>query len=151
MKKDREVDGVDDLVDILSDIKFAPSMVDMKWRWQAKRVYIDHPTYLGATTTHGQPLGVPKLAVLEFGMCFRTSFARPDRDTGVTNIGYGRWWLLQTGVTVSGVVKTAYAACKMILDHELMESFKYDGKRIFDPHHSVQALASLQKKVGKPR
>jgi hypothetical protein len=72
----------------------------------------------------------------------RCSFRRPERDTGEVGTGFGRWWLIEPGSTVSAVVKTMYAAAKMIVEHELLEAFKFDGGRPFDPHRTVQDLVS---------
>ena len=106
---------------ILKRIKFAPSCVDMGWEWDFKAI---------------QQAGGLEIE----GFLIRTTFQRPDRDSGFLGRGYGRWWHVPADVSESGVVKTAYAAARLILEHELMESFKYDGKRIFDPHHDVQDL-----------
>ena len=101
---------------ILRRVRFAPSCVDMNWKWDAQQL----------------PDGG--------GLLIRTSFQRPDRDTGLLQWGYGRWWHVPQDVTESGIVKTAFAAAKMILEHELMESFRYDGVRLFDPHHDLADL-----------
>lgn len=99
---------------ILSAITFAPSCVDMGWRWEIYEA--------------------------DNGHLIRTVFRRPDTVSGVVQEGFGRWWHLPSDVTESGVVKTAYAAMRMILEHELMEAFLYEGKKIFNPHHTVEDL-----------
>lgn len=106
--------------DILAKISFAPSCVDMGWRWEV--VTVD--TMLGGPG----------------GFLIRTTFQRPDRDTGRIERGFGRWWHLPKDANESAVVKAAYAAAKLILEHELMESFHYEGARLFDPHHDVEDL-----------
>lgn len=114
-----------DLHGILAKIRFAPSCVDMAWRWDVEEIFVR-----GLNWTDRE------LA----GFRLRTTFQRPDRDTGVIGRGFGRWWEVPLDVTESGVVKTAFAAAKMILEHELMESFRYDGVRLFDPHHDIVDL-----------
>jgi len=105
----------------LAHIEFAPSCVDMGWRWEVVAVEDVHTFALS-------------------GILIRTTFQRPDRDTGNVARGFGRWWHVPPGVTESGVVKTAYAAARMILEHELKESFRYQGARLFDPHHDIEDL-----------
>lgn len=126
--EERSVDGLAEIETILKDISFAPSCVDMDWKWEVKQVYDISP-----------PSNNPAL----IGYLIRTTFQRPDRDNGKINRGYGRYWMVGTDITLSGVVKTAYAAALMILNHECQEAFKWQDKRVFDPHNSVEALASL--------
>lgn len=116
---------LDEVKAILADVKFAPSCVDMGWEWEVIQARVDSQ-YLGKA--------------VRCGFLVRTTFQRPDRDTGVVSKGYGRWWHVPSDVTESGVVKTAFASAKMILEHELMEAFHYSGCRIFDPHHTVGEL-----------
>lgn len=120
---------VDDIKRVLADISFAPSCVDMGWKWEVEPILVRRDE--NGPSRDGYRL--------------RTTFQRPDRDSkdGKLLIGTGRWWIVPQDTTVSGVVKTAFAAAKMILEHELMESFKWQGNRVFDPHNSVEALASL--------
>lgn len=108
-----------DLRRVLASVTFAPSCVDMGWQWTVNHVDSDRRD----------------------GWLVSTTFRRPDRDTGAVGAGRGREWYIERGTTESGVVKTAYAAAKMILEHELAESFRYRGVRIFDPHHTVEELS----------
>lgn len=103
----------------LGNITFAPSCVDMGWRWEVNAV---------------DDLGGPE------GYLLRTTFQRPDRETGKIETGFGRWWHVPEDVSETGIVKTAFAAAKLILEHELMESFRYGNVRLFDPHHDVADL-----------
>lgn len=109
---------------ILSQVRFEPSCLDMGWQWEVQEV--------SGLAELVQPGGL--------GWLVRCSFQRPDRGTGVVTRGYGRWWFIGAGTTESGVVKTAYAAARMNIEHELMEAFRYRGVRIFDPHHTVDQL-----------
>lgn len=120
--------GINDVRYVLSCITFAPSCVDMGWDWEVESI--------GSTTYDG----TERLR----GYALRTTFRRPERESGEIATGYGRWWFVPHDITVSGIVKTAFAAAKMILEHEIMESFKWQGKRVFDPHNSVELLAYLQ-------
>lgn len=112
----------EDIRALLKKITFAPSCVDMGWDWEVEWV-------------EGSSVSAPHM-----GFLIRTTFRRPDRDSGVIATGYGRWWHVPPDVTPSGVVKTAFAAAKMILEHELMESFRFEGERLFDPHHTIDDL-----------
>jgi hypothetical protein len=120
MNSERVMHTANDVKDVLGRVSFAPSCVDMGWKWEVKTAYSEHGHISG--------------------WLIRTTFRRPDRDTGEVEEGFGRWWHVPVGVTESGVVKTAFAAAKLILEHELMESFRVDGVRIFDPHHTIADL-----------
>ena len=108
------------------DISFEDSCVDMDWRWEVDLLY--------GSSGNLEP---------EIGYRIRTNFQRPDRDTGKIDRGWGRWHEVPLNPTVSSVVKTAFVACKMILEHELMEAMKWKGKRPFDPHNTVEELIAL--------
>lgn len=109
-----------DVGEVLARVTFAPSCVDMAWQWEVVDVVATIP-----------PMG---------GCLVRCSFQRPDRTTGKVERGFGRWWFVREGESESGLVKTAYSAARMIVEHELMEAFRYQGVRIFDPHHTVAQL-----------
>lgn len=126
--EDKLAGDIDGVKKLLGQITFAPSCVDMGWGWQVEKIYVE-PDAAGDAVLAGYRL--------------RTTFCRPDRTTGVVAVGFGRWWEVPLDVTVSGVIKTAFAAAKMILEHELMESFKWRNARIFDPHNTVSELAGI--------
>ena len=63
-----------------------------------------------------------------------------DSKTGTIQRWRGRKWYLSSHMTDDEVVKTVYAAFEMAVKHEVMEGFTYFGKRIFNPHASLQAL-----------
>lgn len=113
---------VTELATVVARVSFERSCLDMGWRWDVESI------------------GVPDGPRMVTAWRFRCSFQRPDRDTNQIGTGFGRWWLIEPGTTTSAVVKTMYAAAKMIVEHELMEAFKFDGERPFDPHHTVQEL-----------
>jgi hypothetical protein len=123
---DEKLENIAGIEKVLAQITFAPSCVDMNWGWQVEEVW-------GPKGDAFDPIAYR----------LRTSFQRPDRETGKLETGWGRWWEVPKDITVSGVVKTAYAAARMILEHELMESFKWKNARVFDPHNTVQELARL--------
>lgn len=52
----------------------------------------------------------------------------------------GRKWYLSDYMTEDEIVKTCYVAFKMTIEHEIMEGFKMDGKRVFNPHTPYNIL-----------
>lgn len=121
-----------DVQNILDHVTFAPSCVDMGWEWEIEALY---GKYDG---TRGRIIGYN----------VRTTFQRPDTDTGVVGRGHGRWWFIEPGTSRSGVVKTAWLACKQIVEHELMEAFMFEGSRVFNPHADIMDLANLNRREG---
>ena len=59
---------------------------------------------------------------------------------------HGRKWFLSYHMTDSEVVQTCWAAAKMAMEHELRETFKWDGQPIFRPHFDIRALHDISKK-----
>lgn len=58
---------------------------------------------------------------------------------------HGRKWFLSYHMTDSEVVQTAWAAVKMAMEHELRETFKWEGECIFRPHFDIRALHEISK------
>ena len=100
---------------IVKNITFAPSNLDMGWKFQVKET--------------------------SDGFLIRTSFKRPDTHSGKIGTGYGRWMFLHKNIDERGIVMTAWVCAKLIVEHELMEAIKYRGVRILDPHKSLEELA----------
>ena len=86
---------------ILKGISFAPSCLDMGWKFEIKK-------------TAG-------------GFLIRTTFRRPDTHTGKIGTGYGRWMFVHKDAGDRGLVMTAWLCAKLIVEHELMEAFLYRG------------------------
>lgn len=100
---------------IVKNISFAPSNLDMGWKWQVKET--------------------------QEGFLIRTSFKRPDTNTGKFGTGYGRWMFVHKDADDRSIVMTAWVCAKLIVEHELMEAFLYKNVRILDPHKSLVDLA----------
>lgn len=100
---------------VLKNITFAPSCLDMGWKWQAQET--------------------------NKGFLIRTSFQRPDTNSGKIGRGFGRWMHIDKTISEDGLVKTAWLCADLIIKHELMEAFMYKKKRIFDPHKTLEELA----------
>lgn len=114
----------EEIKEILNKVSFAPSNLDMGWDWDIKSTKIYDDT------------GV----VLEKGYSIRTTFMRPDVNTGEIERGYGRWMYVPENVSQDGVVKTAWVCADLVVKHELMEAFLFNNVRIFDPHKSLNDL-----------
>lgn len=104
-----------EIKEILKDISFAPSNLDMGWDWQVKSV--------------------------KDGFMLRCSFKRPDTHTGKIGTGFGRWMFAEANYSEKGIIMTAWISAKLIVEHELMEAFLYKKARILDPHKSIEELA----------
>lgn len=61
-------------------------------------------------------------------------------DTGNNTFWRGRKWYLSEHMTLDEVVKTAYAACKAAVEHEVMEAFRIGGRKVFNPHAPYEHL-----------
>ena len=117
---DPQISTIQGLEAAMAAVSFTRSCLDMGWKWQVRSI------------PPGKPLG----------WLMRCSFQRPDRTTGKVGRGFGRWWYIERLTTKSAVQKTMFAAAKMIVEHELMEAFKVNGKRPFDPHRTVADLTT---------
>lgn len=118
------IQTIQQLREVLKKVTFRKSCVNLKWEWEVETVY--------------NPDGSTK------GWFVNTTFERPDTETGEVGRGAGRQEFIKTGTSDSGVVKTCWLLAELIVRHELMEAFQYDGVRIFNPHHTVEELALPQ-------
>lgn len=53
---------------------------------------------------------------------------------------HGRKFYLSDHMTVDEIVKTAYLAFKLAVEHEVMEGFTHQGVVVFNPHAHFEAL-----------
>lgn len=123
MSEELKVRSNNDLLQALAEVSMENSVLDFKWKFNVQ----------GVATTDGG------------GWLVQVTFERPDTATGVVGIGFGRKEFVAYGSTVSGVVKTAWLLIELMVRHELMEAFRWRGCRIFNPHHRVDELASIEK------
>lgn len=114
---------------ILSRIKFVNSSLDFKWRFEYESFRL-------------KKTGDPET---KEGWLVHVSFERPDTLTGEIGRGRGRDEVVWSGATLSSVVKTCWVLVELVVKHELMEGFTFDGERIWNPHNSVLDLVDLQK------
>jgi hypothetical protein len=118
---------------VLNQITFKNTVLDFKWKFEYRPFIASDPD------------GTPR----ERGWLVRVSFERPDTITGKIGRGHGRDEVIWEGTSESGVVKTCWLLVELMVRHELMEGFRWDDARIFNPHNTVKALASLQKQHNK--
>lgn len=67
----------------------------------------------------------------------------PCTKTGNMQEWHGRKWYLSEHMTEDEVIKTAYAAFKAAVEHEVMEGFKICGTVLFNPHVDYKALLAV--------
>lgn len=120
--KDIQIFDETTLKQVLSDISFENTSLDFKWQYE-----------IAACQDPNSP-----------GWFVNVAFERPDTQTGVMGVGRGRKEFVAHGAWESGVVKTGWLLVELVVRHELMEAFRWRGKRIFNPHNSVYDLASIQ-------
>jgi hypothetical protein len=65
-------------------------------------------------------------------------------ETGKAKSWGGRKWRLSEHMTETEIVKTALNAVLAAVTHEALETFKYEGVDIFNPHISVGSLMELR-------
>jgi len=116
------IENTFDLKNALQRISFVNTVLDFKWKFEFKQATLNH----------------------EQAWLLWVSFERPDILTGVIGRGRGREEIVRKGATISSVIKTAWLLVELMVRHELMEGFRFDGVRIFNPHNSVLDLATLQ-------
>lgn len=58
---------------------------------------------------------------------------------------HGRKWYLSEHMLIDEIVKTAYAAFKACVEHEVMEGFTWGGDQVFNPHTPFHALLTAAK------
>lgn len=125
---------------VLDGITFGPSGVmldkmDLKWEVEEVLIGVKHNVFGSATGVAGWRI--------------RFTFLRPDTVTGEMGRGTGRWELVDDDTSESAIVKTCWVLLELLVRHELMESFQYQGVKLFNPHRTVEELA-LPAKLGPP-
>lgn len=126
---------VPELRNILNNITFAPSCVDFSWGWEITE--IEGVGYNNESN--------PKESVKTRGFLINTTFKRPDTNTGIIGIGKGRRMWIEDTASETSVVMTAWVCIKLIVEHELLESYLYKGAKILNPHKSLGELAYPEK------
>lgn len=68
---------------------------------------------------------------------------RPDTYTGQQELGKGGKAYVSTYATHDEVVKKIFGLIMAYVEHETREGFKWKGRRIFNPHVTIEALHSV--------
>ncbi len=71
------------------------------------------------------------------------SFMDTDEFTGLLERQHCRKYTLSYEMCDTEVVRTVFIAIKQAMTHEIEEKFMYKGRRIFNPHRSVDALLQI--------
>jgi len=77
------------------------------------------------------------------GYFLQVTFEAPDAYTGIQTVQRGRKWYVSCHSTDSEIVQTAFAAVLMAEEHEIRESFQFNGQPIFGPHFNSYKLADF--------
>lgn len=81
-----------------------------------------------------------RIGILGEGYFLQATFKDIDHDTNELSLIKGRKWYISSFAIEDEIVKTAWVAVKMAMEHEMMEQFQYKGKAPFHPHHEVNGL-----------
>jgi len=76
-------------------------------------------------------------------MYLQGSYVEPDTVTGKPEIQVTRRWFLSPQMTCSEIVQTVFKCAITSMEHKTREWFTYNGRAIFGPHFSVEALWQL--------
>jgi len=71
------------------------------------------------------------------------TYEAPCVKTGFAGIWHGRKFYLSDHMTEDEVIKTAYLAFKLSVEHEIMEGFHVNGKILFNPHVNYTELLDI--------
>lgn len=82
-----------------------------------------------------------KLGNMNEGFYIQAQFQARNANTGVFEAQTGRKWYLSSFATPSEVIQTALLAILVATEHEVREEFKYNGVKVFGPHHNLNDLA----------
>jgi hypothetical protein len=127
---DFPVNDDETLTEVLNSITFVNSVVDFDWKFRTRPLTLPAALDQNTNTT----------VEAKEGWLMWTAFYRPDIVTGEMGWGRGRDEIILRGQRVSGIVKTAWVLFQMMLTHESMEGFRFNGVQIFNPHNTVFEL-----------
>lgn len=113
----------------LERISFNNTVVDFNWKFKFRPIVVK--------PTDDSPND-------ENAWLLWAEFERPDTHTGKVGVGRGRDEIVRSGAWESGVIKTCWLLVELLVRHELMEGFRVDGLRVFDPHNSIADLQLAQ-------
>lgn len=138
------------LLCVFDDIARAANYQDMRHRLGGlgERIVLPPPLSLGTVCKAAGS----KEADGAFFLAASVWFIRVgDRTSGKCNVTgedlkwWGRKWYISPHMTDSEIVQTIFLACKVAMEHELREQFKFDDQSVFDPHHHLPSLADAMR------
>lgn len=135
-----KIETTEQLLDILSHVSMKGSTLDFDWEFLVQPM----PVMVESQITYKEQHQNYSFTTKQLGWFVCVEFTRPDCDTGTEGRGRGRKEFIEVGTSLSGVVKTAWLLIELMVRHELMEAFTYNGHRIFNPHHTVTELSSIR-------
>lgn len=122
----KTANSTDDLWSILKNISFVKSCINFNWTWEVEELF------WRSTLTNK-----PELK----GWLVNTTFRRPDINTGKIGRGAGRKIYFMKGSSATSVFFSCVVCVKLIVEHEWMEAIRFNGKRVLNPHHTVEELS----------
>lgn len=84
--------------------------------------------------------------------CLRAKLWRKDTDTGEMGWGYGGTQIVignghDSSPTVDQIGKRCFVAARDYSEHEIREAFTYKGRRVLDPHQSIENLWEISREA----
>ena len=71
-------------------------------------------------------------------------FRAPDSAApGVTVIQHSREWLLDQDADTAAILRTIFLAAFTAIEHELRETFTFQGKAVCAPHFTVEEVTGV--------
>lgn len=70
---------------------------------------------------------------------------RKDTNSGNLGWGYGGNHYIAWDATPDAIVKRCFVAARDYSEHEVREAFTYKGRRVFDPHQSIENLWEISR------
>lgn len=128
IKKEKIITTTLELREVLNTISFRNSVINFDWKFCFSEFSMN--VQRGIDAGHRR------------GWLVWAEFTRPDIETGKIGTGRGRDEIIYEGATESAVVKTAWLVVELLVRHELMETFSYENRVIFNPHHTVGHLGA---------
>jgi hypothetical protein len=122
-RQDLTIQCIDDIQTVIGRISFVNTRLDWNWKLKVRPVDADK----------------------RIGWFVWAEFDRPDTHTGAMGTGRGRDEIVYPGASESSVMKTCWVLVELLVRHELMEGFRYEGLRVFDPHNTIGDLQLAQK------
>ncbi len=119
MREDLIINNDADLQTVIGRVSFVNTRLDWNWRYRFR------------------PLA-------EVGWLVWAEFDRPDTHSGAMSRGRGRDEIVYRGASESSVMKTCWLLVELLVRHELMEGFRYEDLRVFDPHNTIGDLQLAQ-------